>query len=213
MGNIRGLADVTFPWRKHMFKLRLLLIVLLGLALPSVLYAVGMGNMGGGMGMGGMGAMTANVLIRTKTVGTVPFSHNVHFTRFQCNACHPKIFKQKANSNHVTMQAMEKGRSCGACHNGKRAFSVKEKVNCVKCHTGAKDILFKNEDAGNVIFPHSVHIEMFECKECHPSLFKAKHGANKMTMEAMENGKFCGACHDGDTAFSVADACDSCHQM
>ena len=34
-----------------------------------------------------------------------------------------------------------------------------------------------------------------------------------MTMKDMEDGQFCGACHDGDTAFSVKEACDSCHQM
>jgi c(7)-type cytochrome triheme protein len=31
------------------------------------------------------------------------------------------------------MKAMEQGKSCGACHNGKVAFSVKE--NCESCHT------------------------------------------------------------------------------
>jgi c(7)-type cytochrome triheme protein len=32
-------------------------------------------------------------------------------------------------------------------------------------------------------------------------------------MEAMESGKSCGACHDGDTAFGVAEDCESCHEM
>lgn len=183
------------------------------IVLPAAVHAVGMGGMDGmGMGGMGMGAMVAKVTIDTKTVGQVVFNHNVHGSMFRCNVCHPKIFQKKANSNHVPMKAMEAGKSCGACHNGKRAFSVKEKENCVKCHTGAGDILFKNEDAGNVTFPHSVHIEMYGCGECHPDLFKAKRGADKMTMEEMENGQYCGACHDGDTAFNVADACDSCHQ-
>jgi c(7)-type cytochrome triheme protein len=30
---------------------------------------------------------------------------------------------------------MEKGRSCGACHDGKAAFSVK--ANCASCHKAA----------------------------------------------------------------------------
>jgi c(7)-type cytochrome triheme protein len=31
------------------------------------------------------------------------------------------------------MKQMEKGKSCGACHDGKKAFSVKG--DCAKCHT------------------------------------------------------------------------------
>jgi c(7)-type cytochrome triheme protein len=30
------------------------------------------------------------------------------------------------------MKQMEKGKSCGACHDGKKAFSVKGE--CAKCH-------------------------------------------------------------------------------
>ncbi|HKI50643.1 MAG TPA: cytochrome c3 family protein [Geothermobacteraceae bacterium] len=182
------------------------MVALLVVALPSVLYAVGMEGMGGMGGMG-MGKMVNKVEIQTQTVGTVTFSHSLHGTH--CNMCHPKRFKKQRNSNHVSMKAMERGKSCGGCHNGKTAFSVT--ANCTTCHAG--DILFKEEDAGNVIFPHSVHIEMFGCDACHPDLYKAKRGANKATMEDMENGSSCGACHDGSTAFSVAEDCESCHQM
>jgi c(7)-type cytochrome triheme protein len=54
---------------------------------------------------------------------------------------------------------------------------------------------------------------MYGCNECHPDLFKAERGVNKATMEEMEKGQSCGACHDGSTAFGVAEACDSCHMM
>lgn len=179
---------------------RYLITILMIVALPSVLYAVGMG------GMSGMGGMVNKVEIQTKTVGKVIFSHNIHGTR--CNSCHPKIFKKKANSNHVSMKAMERGKSCGACHNGRKAFSVTG--DCVTCHAG--DILFKEEDTGDVSFSHTVHIEMFGCDDCHPDLFVAERGANKATMEDMEGGASCGACHDGSAAFSVED-CESCHAM
>ena len=181
-----------------------LLVIPLMFILPSGLYAIGMGEMGGMS----MGAMVSKVTIQTKTVGGVIFNHSVHGSRFQCKTCHPKVFKQKNNSNHVSMKAMEQGKSCGFCHNGKKAFNVTG--NCTKCHAG--DILFKDEEAGNVTFSHANHIEIFGCGECHPDLFKAKRGVNRMTMEEMENGQFCGACHDGDTAFSVAEDCESCHQ-
>jgi len=173
---------------------RWIVVFLMIIGLPAVLYA-------------GMGGMVFELKINAKNVGTVTFDHSKH--AFDCGQCHPKVFKKKNNGNHTTMKAMEKGRSCGACHNGKRAFTVAE--NCTTCHAG--DIVFKNADAGNVTFPHSTHIEMFGCDECHPDLFKARHGANQMTMEEMENGAYCGACHDGSTAFGVADDCESCHAM
>jgi c(7)-type cytochrome triheme protein len=181
-----------------MSKCRLLMIIMMMVAMPSVLHAVG---------MEGMGEIVDKVYLQTETVGKVLFTHNVHGAR--CNTCHPKIFIKKSNSNHVNMKAMEQGKSCGACHNGKNAFSVTG--NCVTCHAG--DILYKGKDAGDVTFSHSAHIETFGCDECHPELFKAERGSNKTTMEDMEKGKACGACHDGSAAFSVAEACDSCHQM
>jgi c(7)-type cytochrome triheme protein len=178
-----------------------LLVILLVTALPSVLYAVGMG------GMGDVAGMVDEVIIQTQTVGDVSFSHSIHGAR--CNECHPKIFKKQSNSNHVSMQAMEQGKSCGACHNGRQAFSVKG--DCVVCHAG--DILYKEKDAGNVTFPHVAHIDMFGCDDCHPDLFKAKRGANKASMADMEQGASCGACHDGSSAFGVAEDCESCHEM
>jgi c(7)-type cytochrome triheme protein len=187
-----------------MSKRGFLTVILLIVALPSILHAVGMGEMGG---MGGMGVMVDKVTIQTKTVGKVVFSHNVHGT--SCNACHPQLFPKKGNSTHVGMKAMERGRSCGACHNGKKAFSVTG--SCAKCHAG--DIVYKDTGAGDVTFPHTAHTGMFGCEECHPDLFKAQRGANKATMEEMESGASCGACHDGSTAFGVAEDCESCHQM
>jgi len=174
-------------------------------ALPSALYAVSMGGMGG-MDIGGM---VDKIHIETKTVGTVVFSHTVHGSMFRCDACHPKLFVKKSNSNHVSMKAMERGKSCGACHDGKKAFGVTG--DCTTCHAG--DILYQEKDAGNVTFSHAVHTGMFGCDTCHPDLFKAARGKNQATMAEMEKGQSCGACHDGSQAFSVAESCESCHQM
>ena len=188
-----------------MSRLWFVMVILLLATRPSLAHAEDMGGMGG-MGMG-MPGMLDKVYLQTKTVGKVEFSHSFHGAG--CNNCHPKLFIKKNNSNHVTMKAMEKGKSCGGCHNGKKAFTVT--ANCTRCHAG--DILFKEKEAGDVTFSHAFHIQSFGCSECHPDLFKAERGANKATMEEMEKGKFCGACHDGSTAFSVAEACDSCHKM
>lgn len=150
-----------------------------------------------------------DVPIKTRKVGEVLFSHEVHIDMFGCEECHPDLFKPRRNSNHVTMAAMAGGESCGACHDGDTAFGVTG--DCATCHAG--DILYEDENNGNVVFPHTAHIDMFGCDECHPDLFKPKRGFNKASMADMENGESCGACHDGATAFGVAEDCESCHEM
>jgi len=150
-----------------------------------------------------------DVAMQTENVGSVIFSHDVHVGMFGCDDCHPDLFKPENDSGTVTMKAMAQGESCGACHDGDTAFSVKE--SCSTCHAG--DIVFKDGDAGDVTFPHSTHNAMFGCDDCHPDLFQAKRGANPATMAEMEEGQSCGACHDGDTAFGVAEDCESCHAM
>ena len=154
-------------------------------------------------------ASAVDLAIQTQNVGTVAFSHSVHTEMFGCDECHPDTFKAKNNSNQVGMKKMEAGESCGACHDGDTAFGVAEA--CASCHAG--DITYVNDDAGNIIFPHEAHTGMFGCDECHPDVFKPKRGANQVTMEDMEKGESCGACHDGDTAFGVAEDCESCHEM
>ena len=64
--------------------------------------------------------------------GEAKFSHPFHLEMFKCADCHTKIFAFKAGAKHFTMDEMEKGNSCGTCHNGKEAFSVKG--DCEKCH-------------------------------------------------------------------------------
>jgi c(7)-type cytochrome triheme protein len=150
-----------------------------------------------------------DIEIQTESVGKVVFSHDVHAGMFGCKECHPDIFKAQSNSNHATMKAMADGDSCGACHDGSTAFGVKG--DCTTCHSG--DVVYVDKDAGDVTFPHAAHVEAFGCDECHPDLFKPEKGADKMTMEAMEKGEYCGACHDGSSAFGVADDCESCHNM
>lgn len=151
--------------------------------------------------------------IATKSVGQVTFSHYNHLEAVgsDCPTCHNAIFNIVTKKNPTyTMADMQKGKSCGACHNGNRAFSTDE--DCTACHAG--DLKWPNEDAGETQFSHSAHLDMdFSCDSCHPDLFKAKFLGQKMTMDEMNNGEYCGACHDGSTAFSVEEDCESCHQM
>lgn len=68
--------------------------------------------------------------------GPVTFSHAFHGGKgLKCNACHVKPFQmKKGKSEDHPMAAMEEGKSCGACHDGKKAFGVKDKATCEKCH-------------------------------------------------------------------------------
>ena len=69
------------------------------------------------------------------------------------------------------------------------------------------------EEAGvrPVLFSHWFHRIRFRCVVCHGELgFEMRAGANLVTMDEITDGKFCGACHDGEIAWSVEN-CDLCH--
>ncbi len=61
------------------------------------------------------------------------------------------------------------------------------------------------------IFPHWFHRIRFRCKVCHADLgFKFQAGGNQINMLKIIDGEFCGACHNGEIAWSVEN-CDVCH--
>lgn len=62
-----------------------------------------------------------------------------------------------------------------------------------------------------VIFPHWFHRVRFRCKVCHADLgFQFKAGGNQINMLKIIDGQFCGACHNGELAWSVEN-CNLCH--
>lgn len=61
------------------------------------------------------------------------FPHWVHRARYRCYVCHPAPFEMQLGANAVTMDAINKGEFCGACHNGKNAFAA-DFDNCRRCH-------------------------------------------------------------------------------
>ncbi len=77
------------------------------------------------------------------------------------------------------------------------------------------DVVINNySDAAGMrpaIFPHWFHRVRFRCKVCHSDLgFKFKAGGNDINMVKIIDGQFCGACHNGDIAWSVEN-CNLCH--
>lgn len=77
------------------------------------------------------------------------------------------------------------------------------------------DVVINNySDAAGMrpaIFPHWFHRIRFACKVCHADLgFKFKAGGNEINMVKIIDGQYCGACHNGNIAWSVEN-CDLCH--
>ena len=66
--------------------------------------------------------------------GDVVFSHATHVDgmKLACIDCHDKLFINSKRHKKVSRKEMKNGKSCGLCHNGKRAFSVKN--DCARCH-------------------------------------------------------------------------------
>jgi len=77
----------------------------------------------------------------------------------------------------------------------------------------------KGKDSpGPSTFSHQKHqVKVDKCTACHVKIFKMKRGqSGTITLAALQEGKFCGACHDGKTqvggtvVFPIS-ACDKCH--
>ncbi len=69
----------------------------------------------------------------------------------------------------------------------------------------------------SVVFEHKVHTMDggMDCDTCHDDLFEMEAGVAEenedFTMESLYDGGYCGACHDGDTAFASNTRCTTCH--
>lgn len=69
------------------------------------------------------------------SMGTVVFDGTAHKNAgLTCSDCHnPAVFpKMKQGTVKITMNDLYAGKYCGKCHDGKKAFQIKE--NCARCH-------------------------------------------------------------------------------
>jgi c(7)-type cytochrome triheme protein len=63
--------------------------------------------------------------------------------------------------------------------------------------------------AARAVFSHRSH-EPLRCYQCHPSFFP--QALVPFTHAEMDQGRFCGGCHDGQRATAVAALpCEGCH--
>ncbi len=109
------------------------------------------------------------------------------------------------------MHAMDEGNYCGACHDDSMAFSTES--YCGSCHLSPQEPVVWTKPVKAVLFSHDNHSEDMgmDCESCHNDLFIMEAGAAQENEDfnhtSMDEGNYCGACHDGSTAFSLR------HQM
>jgi c(7)-type cytochrome triheme protein len=112
--------------RKEFYKVSIIGICILCLVTLGVAYAQQKKVGGGDIKYEGAGS----------NVGPVIFSHETHVNqhKLKCTDCHPKMFKVKKSDIKMTQADFAEGKYCGACHDGKKAFSAVAQADCAKCH-------------------------------------------------------------------------------
>lgn len=85
---------------------------------------------------------------RKAGMAPVVFAHWLHRSKYTCRLCHVDLgFAMETGQTMIREDDNRNGLYCGACHNGKEAFTVKVEdrstqmnVNCDRCHSLGKDI-------------------------------------------------------------------------
>lgn len=63
-----------------------------------------------------------------------------------------------------------------------------------------------------VSFSHWTHRTRFTCRVCHAELeFDMAVGVTEIECSDIKDGRYCGACHNGDLAFAPEGNCEFCH--
>lgn len=82
---------------------------------------------------------------------------------------------------------------------------------------GPQDPIVWVKPVKSVVFDHKVHTMEggLDCDSCHDDIFEMEAGVAEenedFTMETLYEGGYCGACHDGSTAFASDTRCTACH--
>ncbi len=176
-----------------------------------------------------MASQSAYGILYTKPLESVIFSHQDHTKKgTTCATCHSGLFEMEAlhaqNQKDFNMDALYKGKYCGVCHDGKKAFAAN--TQCARCHLGSgvatpqketpayKMSVHLGKGKTDVVFNHEPHLKKTSCRTCHNVLFKPREGSTAVRMADHGGGKFCFTCHDqkGKKAFSWND-CSRCHKQ
>jgi c(7)-type cytochrome triheme protein len=96
------------------------------------------GNTGADTGVESCGV---NITYDGKGAGQVIFDGMLHAAKgIACSVCHDEhgfssaLFKKKKGADVISMRKMQLGSSCGYCHDGTKAFSATDYLQCSNCH-------------------------------------------------------------------------------
>ena len=99
----------------------------------------------------------------------VAFSHWRHRARYSCRVCHYELeFQLEVNTTEITEEDNRNGLFCGACHDGREVFSVKDEASCDRCHTGkieSEKSGFKQFSKGLPKAPYGNEIDWVKAQE------------------------------------------------
>ena len=152
------------------------------------------------------------------------FDHSTHTVKlgFECEACHDTLFEMETGAaegnGDFTMQSLKEGKYCGYCHNGETAFHAY--TRCGGCHVAPQETIVFTKPVVAVIFDHITHTDQgIDCEDCHKQFFKmdlvVTEEGKDFTMDSIycdaREVKYCGICHDGETAFPSTSRCNVCH--
>ncbi|RME64219.1 MAG: hypothetical protein D6778_08325 [Nitrospirae bacterium] len=138
---------------------------------------------------------------------TVEVAARVPQSGLACFKCHSGR-KFQETFPHETHRSM--GLHCSQCHSMRAHNSASISVaTCNNCHN-FKELLLKTSEMP-VRFNHALHIDMFSCRECHGESLPIGKKGIKITMQMIQQGRYCGKCHNGKLAFSSND-CGGCHK-
>ena len=94
------------------------------------------------------GNVVINNFSEQARIAPVEFPHWLHRAKYTCRLCHVDLgFAMVTGETMMREQDNQNGLYCGACHDGKRAFSVSRKgveeqdnSTCKRCHSVGKDV-------------------------------------------------------------------------
>jgi c(7)-type cytochrome triheme protein len=143
-----------------------------------------------------------NVISADEAIGGLPCFKCHSYQKFS-SAPQKGIFSHQLHMNN--------GYHCNQCHDvmGHKHLIINKDV-CKSCHS-IKEITF-NRTALPSVFNHDLHTLKYNCKKCHPSVFLMSRGSARITMKDINNGAYCGVCHNGKESFPSSE-CTRCHKM
>jgi c(7)-type cytochrome triheme protein len=94
------------------------------------------------------GNVVINNFSKDARIAPVEFQHWLHRAKYTCRLCHVDLgFAMVTGETMMREADNQNGLYCGACHDGKRAFTVKQNTkdkedrsNCNRCHSVGLDI-------------------------------------------------------------------------